>query len=156
MEPIQFPPGPLSELLGKVYPYPPSIISIAHAEHWHEHWYDLQGLFLYAYNLIQRVSPFDLPMVLFFLALALGVPLLFSLSSIRRRRPQVGLSVGLGLWFAVFMGNKVEVWLFGHVTDWIWFRFGSYFSLFTNLADVMALVALVTLLFWQGSKDTKR
>lgn len=154
VEPIQLPRGPLSSLLGKVYPYPPGHFSIAHFEHWHEHWYDLDGVAKIAYNLIEKITPFEVPMVWFFLAVLLAVPLLISLSSIGRQNPQVRLSIGLGFYFAAGIGNKGEVWLFGHATDWIWIKFSS-FSAFTNFADLMLLVALVTLSFGRKQKDAK-
>lgn len=157
IEPIRFPRGPLSELVGKVFPYPPGHVSIAHTEHWHEHWYDLDGGTLQVYNLIERATPFQVPMVSFFLVVSLGVPLLISLASLGQRRPQVMQSIALGFWLAALIGNKGEAWLSGHVTDWIWVRFGR-FSVFTNLADVMLLAALVILALHavgRGPKDFK-
>jgi hypothetical protein len=120
----------------------------------HKHWYDLDGLFLHAYNFTEKITPFDIPTASFYLTVALGVPLLIGLSSIRRQRPQVRQSVGLGFWFAALMGNKGEVWLFGHATDWIWVQFRS-FSAFTNLADLMLVAALVTLSLGRGPKDVE-
>ena len=93
-------------------------------------------------------------MVWFFLAVVLAVPLLISLSSIGSEHPQVRLAMGLGFWFAALIGNKGEVGLFGHATDWIWIKFSS-FSVFTNIADLWLLVALLTLSFGREPKDAK-
>ncbi len=153
IDPMKFPRPPISELEGKVYPHPPGSVSVANAEHWHDHWYDVDGLFLKIYNLVEDVTPFDFPMVAFFLIMVIGVPLLFSISSIRQRHFNVWLAVGLALWFVAFIGNKGEILLFGHVTDWIWLRIWGM-SMFTNLADGMAVAALVILSIGQKPEDS--
>ena len=148
INPIQFPRPAISELAGKVYPFPPGLFSIAHYEHWRDNWYDLHGLFQHIYNLIERITLFEVSASAFFLflLLLLGIPFLLSLSSIRGQRPNIPLSISLGFWIAAILGNTGELWLNGHVTDWIWIRFGSL-SVFTNLADLMAYVAMPLLIF---------
>ena len=120
IEPSRGPIGPLSGLVGRVYPYPPGAVAITHFEHWREQWYHLGGPTLGLYDLVERITPFHVPMVYAFFTIALVVPVLVSLGSIRSPRPQIGLSVALGFWVAAAIGNKVEILLFGHATDWLW------------------------------------
>ena len=144
------------QLQGKVWPYPPGHVSITHAENVQEHWYDVTGGILgYAYELVDRITPIDILPEWFILGVVVGIPLMFSLPSIWQKRPQIVLSVGLALWFAALIGNKGEIWLFGHVTDWIWVNYGS-FGKITNLADVMILVVFVLVLVTLRSKDNRK
>ena len=50
------------------------------------------------------------------------------------------------LWIAAAAGNRGELFLFNHVTDWIWVRYGGL-SLFTNLAGLMPLAAAAIFIF---------
>ena len=136
--------------------YPPGHVSITHAENVQEHWYDVTGGILgYDYELVDRITPIDILPEWFILGVVVGIPLMFSLPSIWQKRPQIVLSVGLALWFAALIGNKGEIWLFGHVTDWIWVNYGS-FGKITNLADVMILVVFVLVLVTPRSKDNRK
>ena len=117
IDPTKFPRKPISQLEGLVYPYPPGHLSIAHTEHWHEHWYDLDGLTLQLHKFADWVTSFDVSMHWSGFAVLLGLPFLLSLSSIGKRRPQVALTLALAFWFVAALGNKGEVWLTGHATD---------------------------------------
>ncbi|MDP3063080.1 MAG: signal peptidase II [Chloroflexota bacterium] len=157
LEPLQLPIRSLSDLVGKVYPYPPTNVSIAHVEHWHKGWPDLEEDFIgrlitSATSLFERFTAVDAPEQWIYIAVIVSIPLLISLSSLGKRRPQPLLSAALGLWFVALIGNKGEVLLFGHATDWIWIRFWR-FSVFTNLADLAAFLALVMLWFRPKPQD---
>lgn len=155
IEPSRDSPRSISELAGKIYPYPPGHIAITHFEHWSDHWYDLSGLMLGIYNLIERIRRFHISMAYMASARMVGILLLISLESIGQQRPQVSLCVLLGFWIAASIGNTGEVWSYGHATDWIWIRFGRPY-LVANIADLLILAAGALLVFRPRRKDVKQ
>ena len=156
VDPISLPIRSMSELQGKVFPYPPDRVFIAHAEHWHEHWYDfIDGLELQLYRLVDWIAPFDLSMAWFALAGSLAIPLGFSLFSIGNRKSNVALTVAIACLLVVFIGNKGEVWLTGHVTDWIGYRISGNTAGFTNLSDLFAYVGIILIVYSYWSRRKK-
>jgi lipoprotein signal peptidase len=146
IEPIKNSRRPISEFEGMVYPFPPGRLSIAHAEHWHANWYDLSGFMLQIHKFADWIIPFEISMQMSGFAVLFGLPLLVSLYSIGKRRPQMALTLALAFWFIAALGNKGEIWLTGHATDWIWIRIGGL-SRITNLADLAAYAGILLLLF---------
>ena len=155
---LWIPPWPdnpqISLLSDRMFPFPPKLIALTHAEHRFDGWPDYtDGVFgTIAANLggwIEKYVQYDNTELWVWTAIIVMWFLLLSLHTVRRNPGDMLFShIGLGLMVAALFSNQGEVAIFGHATDFIFVRFREDSSRYivTNLADLMVLLGLLCLL----------
>jgi len=144
------PYDPRSAEISWVFPSPPGRFAITHAEHWHDGWPDYtEGIIGAAATklavLLEKFVEHDNTEL--WIWLAGWIILIFWLSlwtSGENREAMLFGYIGLGLLIAGGVSNEVEIALFGHSTDFIFFRLRESSQSFhiLNLADVMLALGM--------------
>ena len=100
--------------------------AIAHLEHWHDGWPDYSDgligtLSLKIGGLLEKFVSYDEVEVLIFVGFLVAIVVAISLNTIGNKSGVRLIYVGIGLAVAGGFSNQVEVLVFGHVTDFLFF-----------------------------------
>ena len=145
------PSDPNSAEISWVFPSPPGRFAITHAEHWHDGWPDYtDGIMGAAATklaaLLEKFVQYDNTELWIWSSIWVILILWFSSDTFGKNKDTMLFDyIGLGLLIAGGVSNEGEIALFGHATDFIFFRLreSSQIIYVLNLADVMITLGIV-------------